>query len=132
MGVSYDAELFYGILLKENTSFDHGWESMYMEKLGFKEPDYETEKKLYDKWYDKKRKIIKELGVSIITHCCSEEPMCAVMIEKSNKSASLGYPEQIHNLDKEIFWDEKIEDFCKFMELETDSKIGWWMCSYVG
>ncbi len=136
MGMSADAQLFYGVLIKDenflNEDNDWDWEKLYMSKLGFKEPDYYSEREKYEEWSDKKRKIIEELDVSIETHSYGEEPMYVVCIKTSLKTAWLGDPIRIFSLAFDYSWAEKIKKFCDIMELEINNECGWWMCSCWG
>lgn len=139
MGLDAEAYLFYGVLIKDdnflNEDNDWDWESLYMSKLGFKdpEPDYENEREEYVEWENKKDKIIKELDVSIETHSYGEEPMYVVCIKTSLQTAWLGEPVKIHDLDRCISWNDKLKEFCDIMGIENNSdEMAWWMCSYWG
>ncbi len=137
MSTSTDAYLFYGVMLDEDTDFlneenDWDWERLYMIKLGIKEPDYTNDNKNYVIWRDKKNKIIKELGIDVVSHCSGDYPMYAVIIKETYKTAWRGSPVQIHSLDYSVHWAKKINKFCEFMGIEINSKIGWWLCSYWG
>jgi hypothetical protein len=161
MGVSTDGILCYGFCLPEEEeitwlraenveadeeSEDSEGEQMdfedFVAKLeGLKEPDvpFNSGKvpKEWEKYWDKKSKLVKKVGIDLVTHCSDEYPMYILAISESVHNASRGYPEKLGqkilaNAGLPAYgiegWRDKLKAFCERAGIEYKDPQ-WILCS---
>jgi hypothetical protein len=74
-------------------------------------------------------------GISIVLHCCYEEPMAIVAIAETENIAYRGSPEQIKPLNLYFLTshhNKKLRAYCEKYNLETSGNPGWWLVSWWG
>lgn len=152
MGTSTNAYLFFGFLIDEyDESFQEiieDWEEKYAAKVGLVDdsgcwndkgeyalPEGVARDKALVDWkvfLKRKSDLVKQLGVTIDSHCHHEYPEYFVCISDSFIRATRGNPEII-NFDelKEHENINKIKYFCELMELKYQEPK-WFLASYWG
>jgi len=74
-------------------------------------------------------------GVSIVLHCCYEEPMAIVALAETEKTAWRGSPQKINVYDMYHLGSrsgDKLKVYCEKYNLETEGELGWWLVSWWG
>jgi len=74
-------------------------------------------------------------GISIVMHCCYEDPMAIVALAETEKTAWRGSPQRINTYDMHFLGssnDNKLKAYCEKYELETEGEPGWWLVSWWG
>jgi hypothetical protein len=117
MGVSTNAYLVYGVMLKEGS----------FSSLGGDQAEPGTPKSLAYRGDSHN-------GIRILRHCSDTDPEYIVCAAEPWHVAIRGYPEKIHplNLAETPPAGFKIMDYCKEHGLQTEGRPGWLLCSYWG
>ena len=145
MGISTDADLYYGIQLEEgieslwaDNEKECDWEELYCAKLGVNPPEKgysdtdPTTKDEYSKYWETKRNMVKNSLCKIGMHCSYDYPMYYITITESCKHARRGYPIKIPNgLVTYSTWDLELQRFCKVMGIAYEQP-SWWLSSMWG
>ncbi len=116
MSTSTDAYLVYGIPLKDD--------SFYI--------DTEIEDRESPSYIASMGKSVND--ISILVHCSDKCPQYIVHLTEAKYTANRGYIQDIDPSKLVIpeGGDDKLRDFCRVHELETEGDPGWLLCSYWG
>ncbi|KKN98816.1 hypothetical protein LCGC14_0140570 [marine sediment metagenome] len=105
---------------------DEDWEEIYATKKGL---HYPSEPR--NEYWDAKRKLVKESGCEIGTHCSFDYGMPYIAITESEIRAYQGCPEKIETLEVKSDWEQKLREFCGVMGIKW-SEPRWWIVSLYG
>ena len=115
--------------------YDDDWQNFVAENSGLSYPniEYEGNEKIFSEYWDKQRKLIKELGCEVGIHCSSEYACIFVSLTNKTLTASRGYPEEVTKDFMEITEEdiEKLKRFCELLEMPW-SEPKWHLASYWG
>ena len=144
MGVSTDAILFWGFFLTEDEEGEddempwldeeYEWDTFYAKQLGIEEPtvpynrDDEEVVEIYHAYWRSNREAAKASGCDIAYHCSGDYPLYYVTVEESRIRASRGYPEEITDLCAAPEWHDRLQRFCKVMDIPWQEPK-WWLVS---
>lgn len=159
MGQSTDAVIFYGycwddecdlfddpeVEWPEIIAIERGHKNPWkffppeIEKLPYEQKEIASKqwcdenRQIIDGWYAIKKKIEKEFGVDIGSHCSGECSIPYVHIPESEITAHRGYPVELSNqsLQVDASWDERLDAFMKALKIERPHKVpGWRLVSW--
>lgn len=102
--------------------------------IEFSQSRYETDPAYQQSWasyWDEKRKLLAEIGVTLVSHCSSEEQMYILAATASVKKASRGNPIELgQTLTALPEWRETIRIFCERAGIHFEEPK-FILCSYV-
>ncbi|HUU87654.1 MAG TPA: hypothetical protein VMX17_07880 [Candidatus Glassbacteria bacterium] len=123
MSTSTDAILVYGIPLRNEYSYSNSFNDVDDDFDVDDLPPGHPAALINGRTHD---------GLCAAIHCCDGCLMVIIAVEKSQTTASRGYPQRIEGLKDYKEHDEKLKEYCKKYKLETKGKPGWWLVSWWG
>jgi len=128
MGMDADAKLFYGICEME----EHDWE--LPEELIDRENGIRRWIDLWDSMdWKKQEEMAKEYGIYVYHHCCSEQTMWLVAINRTCIYSEWGSPKTA--IMEEPTQEEmiKLNKALDILHVPVDKRnYGWWLVAYYG
>lgn len=132
MGQSTDAILFWGIAYKEGQKVSDDVERDYANAKGLPAVEWdENRREEYREYRKQVLDLAKASGCLLGTHCSGNYPMHYAAVNASETTTHRGDVQEITSLQVGADWSQKLEDFCKTLDLPWQQPK-WWLVSYWG